>query len=185
MTEEKLNKKFEADIEIPSGCTFTRHNNTIVINGPKGELKRDLNDKTIIIKQEANTLNLSYDKTTQRQKKNLFTTVAHVKNMIKGVQEGYTYKLKICSGHFPMSVGIKGDTFEVKNFIGEKVPRQLKIKQGIKVAVTGDLVTVDGLDKEETGQTAAMIEKLTRRPGFDKRIFQDGIYIIEKDGKKV
>jgi large subunit ribosomal protein L6 len=42
---------------------------------------------------------------------------------------------------------------------------------------------VEGIDKELTSQTAALIEKLTRRPGFDKRIFQDGIFMIEKDGK--
>jgi large subunit ribosomal protein L6 len=105
--------------------------------------------------------------------------------MIKGVQEGFTYKLKICSGHFPMSVALKGNTFEIKNFIGEKVPRTLKIKQGADVKIEGDQITVHATDKELAGTTAGAIEKLTRRPGFDKRIFQDGIYITEKDGKKL
>jgi len=50
--------------------------------------------------------------------------------MIRGVTEGYTYKLKICSGHFPMNVSLKGDVLEIKNFIGESVPRKLKIKEG-------------------------------------------------------
>ena len=46
-------------------------------------------------------------------------------------------------------------------------------------------IVVEGINKELTSQTAASIEQMTRRPGFDKRIFQDGIYITEKDGKKI
>jgi len=55
----------------------------------------------------------------------------------------------------------------------------------VKVSVDGHFVIVEGVNKEKTGQTAALIEKLTRRAAFDKRVFQDGIYIIEKDGKPV
>ena len=47
------------------------------------------------------------------------------------------------------------------------------------------IIEVEGTDKELTSQQAASIEQLTRRPGYDKRVFQDGIYIIEKDGKRI
>lgn len=182
--DKKTKKKHEAEIEIPQGCQFTNEGMTMKVNGPKGEISRLLDDKLLKIKQEGNTLKLSYDKISQREKKMLFATVAHINNMFKGVQNGYNYKLKICSGHFPMAVSVKGDLFEIKNFIGEKVPRTYKIPNGIKVVISGELIDVNGIDKDMTGQTAASIEKLTRRPGFDKRIFQDGIYIIEKDGEK-
>ena len=137
------------------------------------------------IKIESSQITISYEKTGKKQKTQLFTTRAHIKNMIKGVQEGYTYKLKICSGHFPMNVSLKGNKIEIKNFIGEKVPRTLILKDGAKVEIKGDIIDVSGINKEIVGQTAASIEKLTKRPGFDKRIFQDGIYIIEKPDKKI
>ena len=51
--------------------------------------------------------------------------------------------------------------------------------------VDGDLVTVQSTSKELAGQTAADIEQLCRVTGRDRRIFQDGIWIIEKDGKPI
>ncbi len=105
--------------------------------------------------------------------------------MLRGVTEGHTYKLKVCSGHFPMSVSVKEGVLEVKNFIGEKVPRRLMIKDGVTVTAEGDVIVVTGHDKERVGNQAAAIEQLMRRPGFDRRIFQDGIYLTEKDGKEV
>ena len=179
MTELKLN----AQIELPEGITLTREPRTITVKGPKGEVTRKLADKSVSVEVKGNVVDIGYDFDSKSYKKNLFTIRAHIKNMIKGVSEGYEYKLKICSGHFPMNVSLKGDLFEVKNFIGEKVPRQLKLKQGVDVKINGDIIEVKSSDKEIAGQTAASIEKLTKRLGFDKRIFQDGIYIIEKDGK--
>jgi len=181
MEEKGITEK----INMPAACEFKQEKNKITVKGPKGEISRLLPDKEITIVRKENELIISYAKSSKREKKNLFTTKAHLNNMIKGSQEGFTYKLKICSGHFPMSVGLKNSVFEIKNFIGEKVPRTLKIKPGADVKIEGDIVTVYAIDKELAGLTAGAIEKLTRRPGFDKRIFQDGIYITEKDGKRI
>jgi len=174
-----------AKIKLPEGCTFVKERKSVTVKGPKGELKKALPDSEIKIVQEGTTLNLSYNKTNKENKRKLFTTNAHIKNMIEGVINGFTYKLKICSGHFPMSVALKNNIIEIKNFIGEVVPRKLVIKEGADVKIDGDIITVQATDKEIAGQVAASIEKLTKRPGFDKRIFQDGIYIIDKNGKSV
>jgi large subunit ribosomal protein L6 len=176
---------FRERINIPAVCDFSQEKTIIKVKGPKGEISRILPDKQLKITKLGEELELVYEKSSQREKKNIFTTRAHLVNMIKGVQEGFTYKLKICSGHFPMSVALKNNVLEIKNFIGEKVPRTLRIKPGVEVKVEGDAITVYAIDKELAGLTAGAIEKMTRRPGFDKRIFQDGIYIVEKDSKKV
>jgi large subunit ribosomal protein L6 len=84
-----------------------------------------------------------------------------------------------------MNVAVQGNQVIIKNFIGEKVPRVLDLLPGVKVSVDGTTVNVEGVDKELASQTAASIEQLTRRPGYDNRIFQDGVYIVNKDGKEV
>jgi len=178
--------KLESDIEIPAGVSVSYSANGVyVVKGPKGEITRRLFNQHITAAVAGSTLTLTSLEATRREKKLLFTYASHVRNMIKGVQEGFEYKLKICSGHFPMTVAVKGDVFEVKNFIGEAVPRTLKLNPKIKVVVDGVVVNVEGVDLEETSQVAARIESLCKRSGFDRRIFQDGIYITHKDGKAV
>ena len=105
--------------------------------------------------------------------------------MNKGALNGYRYTLKICSGHFPMSVSVGNNQLIVKNFLGEKVPRVLKLKAGADVKVEGDLIVVESSNKEIAGQVGASIELLTRRTKYDTRIFQDGIWITSKDGKEL
>lgn len=181
MKHEELSETINA----PEGCSFTIQNKLMNVKGPKGELARKVPDKKIKIEVKGDEITLTYKNATKREKRMLLTTKAHINNLFKGVTSGFIYKLKICSGHFPMNVSLKGDILEIKNFIGEKVPRTLKIKTGATVKINGDEIVVEAIDKEIAGQTAASIEKLTKRPGFDKRIFQDGIYITEKDGKKL
>ncbi len=181
MAKLQLNEK----ITIPEGVTVTNVDNEVTCKGPKGELKRDFHYRKINLSVEGNELVLSSPNATLREKKLLFTEKSLFNNMIKGVTEGYEYTLKICSGHFPMTVSLKGKDLEIKNFIGEKVPRKLKIKEGAEVKVNGDEIKVTGIDKALVGQVAADIEQLSRRVGFDRRIFQDGIYIVDKAGKSM
>ena len=111
------------------------------------------------------------------------TFYAHVRNMIRGVTEGYTYQLKVVFNHFPMKVAVKGDKVQVDNYMGGHAPRFADIIPGVTVKVNGADVTVTGIDIEKVGQTAANLERATSRGGFDKRVFQDGIYIVHKSHK--
>jgi len=175
----------EETIPLPAGVTASYTDLTLTVKGPQGELSRRFFDPKIAFKVDADGVTITTHQATMREKKMLFTFKSHTKNMVKGCHEGYTYKLKVCSGHFPMAVAVKGSNFEIKNFIGEKVPRVLIIKKGADVKVDGEHITVTGHDKELVSQVAASIEQLSRRPGYDTRVFQDGIFIVEKDGKKL
>ena len=82
-----------------------------------------------------------------------------------------------------MKVAVKGDRVEIDNYMGGHAPRFANIVGGCKVKVNGADVTVEGIDIEAVGQTAANIERAASRGGFDKRVFQDGIYVIKKSHK--
>jgi large subunit ribosomal protein L6 len=177
--------KYENKIEMPSEVTATIANGTITVKGPKGEVSRNMKDPQIKIKQEGNAIIFSSVKNTKRQRRVINSFAAHLANMIKGTQEPYQYRLKICSGHFPMNVSVSGDQFIVKNFLGEKSPRTLKLKKGATVKVEGDQILVESADKDLAGQQASDIELLTAKRNRDLRVFQDGIYMTEKAGKKI
>ncbi len=44
----------------------------------------------------------------------------------------------------------------------------------------GEEIVVSGIDKVLVGQTAANLEQTTRIKGYDPKVFQDGIYLVEK-----
>ena len=177
--------KIEEKISIPEDVNIEIIENTIKVKGHKGELKRILIHPKIKFELKDNTLNLSTTKPSQREKTMINTFKAHIKNMIKGVKENYIYKMKICSGHFPMNVSIKENNIIINNFLGEKIPRKSKILPNVKIDIQGDIIILESNNKESVGQTAANIEQATRVTNRDRRIFQDGIFIIEKAGKKI
>jgi large subunit ribosomal protein L6 len=178
-----MKQDMREELEIAEGVIVSVSNGLFQIKGSKGELKRDLSNPRIKSSVVGNTIIFESERATQREKRLIKARIAHLKYMMIGVVKGHTYKLKICASHFPMTAAVKGSLLEIKNFIGETVPRIVKLPVGINVKVDGQFIIVEGISKELTGQTALSIEQATRRPGFDKRIFQDGIYIIEKDGK--
>ena len=57
--------------------------------------------------------------------------------------------------------------------------------KGVDIKIDKAEISVSSVDKELAGQAAANFEILTKIRGRDKRIFQDGIYIINKAGKEI
>ena len=178
-------EEMKAVIDIPEGIEIKIVDSTLIVKGAKGELEKEIRDPKIQVKLEDKKIVLIAKKATKREKTQIGTFKAHIKNLIKGVSEGFNYKLKICASHFPMNVSINNNEMIIKNFLGEKIPRKIKIVEGVNVKIEGDLINIEGLDKEKTGQTAASIEQKCRITNRDKRVFQDGIYIIEKAGKEM
>jgi len=178
-------KKLREEIKLPEKVSAKVDDGLLTVTGPKGDVKRDMSEKRIVIGVKDGSIELNSTKSNKMDKKLIKTHAAHIKNMISGSMEGHKYVLKICSGHFPMNVSVSNNEFVVKNFLGEKVPRVLKLKEGATVKVEGDKITVESLSKEAAGQASADIEQLTRRTRYDSRIFQDGIYITNKDGKEI
>lgn len=79
-----------------------------------------------------------------------------------------------------MQVTVEGDEVVIENFLGERAQRRTPIRGDTDVQIDGETVTLSGSDKEAVGQTAADIEQLTKVTDKDTRVFQDGVYIVEK-----
>ncbi|HJX05445.1 MAG TPA: 50S ribosomal protein L6 [Candidatus Nanoarchaeia archaeon] len=178
-----MKQDLKEELRIPENTTMTLDNRIFTIKGPKGEVKKRFYNPKITARIIGNSVVFESKKATKREKKLIKTYIAHLKSMIKGANEMHVYKLKICSGHFPMTASVKGNLFELKNFYGETVPRTTALPEGVNVKVDGQYILIEGADKAAASKAASLIELLTRRPGFDKRIFQDGIFIVEKDGE--
>ncbi len=173
----------EEKLIIPEKIEVKFEKNILIIKGKNGEVTREFRYPGINIKINTNEISISSKKDKKNNKKIIGSFKAHIKNMFKGASEGHLYKLKVCAGHFPVNISVKNNELIVKNFLGEKVPRVLKLKQGVNVKIDGEIITVEGSNKELTAQTAADIELLSKVKNRDLRIFQDGIYIVHKDGK--
>ena len=177
----------ETEVPIPEGVEVQIQDSMITIKGKKGAIAKKFYHPRLVLCFEDKKLRV----TCQEKKPNITdkmminTFRAHIHNMIHGVQDGYSAKLKVCSGHFPITVNLEGDTIVVKNFLGEKNPRKAKLYPGVKAKVEGDIISLEGSDKEAVGQSAARIENATRITNRDRRIFQDGCYIIAKPGEEL
>jgi len=171
------------EVELVNGVSAELKENSLTVKGPKGEVTKNFPHPLVSIVVESGKVIFKVAKATKREKKVIASFEAHVKNMVKGVQEPHLYKVKICSGHFPMNVTITGDDVTIKNFLGESVPRKVKLIAGTNVKVEGTEITISSPNKEIAGQNAAKIESLCRITNRDRRIFQDGCYITHKSGK--
>ncbi len=185
MSKEDKKKDFVEVLEVPKDVSVEVTPTSVKISGKKGSVEKSYPYKSIKVEFSNGKLTLTSLRTTQKEYKLIKTFVSHFKNMIKGVQEGYTYKLKICSSHFPMKVKLSGNTLKIENFLGEHNPRVVKLKEGAKVKIDGSFIIVESHDKELAGQVAADIEQSTRLTNKDRRVFQDGIFIVEKAGKHI
>ncbi|MEM2130979.1 MAG: 50S ribosomal protein L6 [Candidatus Woesearchaeota archaeon] len=181
MTKKDLIEK----IIIPEGISVSKEGNFYTFKYQKAVVSRKFDNPKVNITLNKNEIDLVCKSATKKDKAVFQSYLVHLKNIFEGLKQPYKYTLKICSGHFPMNVSVANGNLIVKNFLGEKIPRQLKLKENVTVKVDGNLIHVESHDKELAGQVSADIERITRRPGFDRRIFQDGIYLIEKSGEEI
>jgi len=180
-----MKKEIIQKIIIPEGIEAEINGSTLSIKGKEGESSREFKTDGLMFEKKGNEIIIGSKKATKKEKKMINTTKSHIENMIEGAQKKFEYKLKICFNHFPFTVEVKGNEAFVKNFLGEKIARKLKIPGGVEVKIEKDIITVKSHDKELAGQTAANFETATRIRLRDRRVFQDGIFITDKNGRQM
>ena len=112
----KVKKTNKREIVLPEGVTAVFEKDELVVSGKKGQVKRIFFIPFFTFAIDQGKIIITTSKATSRQKKMIGTTMAHIRNMIRGVEKPFIYKLKICSGHFPMTVTVSNNKVIVKNF---------------------------------------------------------------------
>jgi len=173
---------FELEVGIPTGVEIQLTQRALKVTGPKGTLTKDLNHIPVEIRKDKDKILISKSWPKRHDKAMVGTAAAHIRNMIKGVTNGYVYKLRVVYAHFPVTIKVqeKERRVMIENFSGEKTPRIAQIVDGASVKVSGDEVVVEGLNLEAVSATASNIQISTLIKEKDQRVFLDGLYIFEK-----
>jgi large subunit ribosomal protein L6 len=177
-----IRQEIFADIDIPDMVTVRMEGNLIVVGGKLGTLQKDLTKLPISVDIKDKKLVIKPPGTRKRDLAITNTAKSIILNMIKGVEQGFTYKLKVVYAHFPISVKTKGKEIHVENYFGERAPRVSRVVgDTTKVNIVGEDVIVQGPSLEDVSQTAANIEFSTKLKGKDQRVFLDGLYIYSRE----
>jgi len=183
MKKEKP-KGIRSEVVIPEGITASFQDGVMTVKGKKGEVKKLLSHPLATLSIADGKVIISSDKTGRKNKAIAGTYKALIKNMFRGVTDGYEYKMKAVAAHFPMNIALQNNMVVIKNFLGEKKPRTCSVPKGVEVKIDANDITVTGIERDVVGQTAALIEQTCRITNRDRRIFQDGIFITQKPGRE-
>lgn len=175
-------QEIRAEVEAPASVTIRKDGNLIEVKGKLGKVKKDFTKLPATVTVEGNKITIKPYGTRKRDLAVTNTARSVITGMIKGVEKGYTYKLKIIFAHFPISVKVKSKEVHIENFFGERSARISQIiGDTTKVSVVGEDVVIQGPSLEDVSQTAANIELSTKTKGKDQRVFLDGLYIYSKE----
>ena len=110
-------------IAIPEGVSANLEGNTVTLTKDGNSLTRDFNHNQVAVRQADRGLEVFCNLPRRSERAIAGTWAAHLRNMAKGLDEGFEYRLKAVFSHFPMSLKVQGNEFTITNLLGEKVPR--------------------------------------------------------------
>lgn len=174
----RLSKK---PIVIPAKTEVTISDaNVVSVKGPLGELTRTFPAVVAILK-EGSEIKVSVTNPHRNYKPLDGTVVAHLKNMIAGVNTAYEKKL-IVEG-----VGYKADVkgADLVMALGFSHPVIVPIPKELSVKTEKGSITISGINKEDVGAFAAKIRAFKEpEPYKGKGIRYSTEVIRRKQGKK-
>merc|ERR1712000_7366 len=174
-------------VSIPAGVDVNVKARLVTIKGPLGTLTKSFRHTSVdvkIIPGKEKKLVFELWFGNKKQVSTLNTCAAHIKNMINGVTKGYEYKMRLIYAHFPISATVVDNDkeIELRNFLGEKYVRRIKMLEGVTVKRTDvkDEIALTGTNLEAVSQSAALIHQSVLVKKKDIRKFLDGVYVSSK-----
>ena len=173
----RLGKK---PITIPEKTEVTISDNHVVIKGPLGQLELDYKP-VVEVKNENNEIVIT-PKNDELETMALWGTYSSLLNsMVQGVNQEFEKGLIVEGVGYKAAV--QGDKLVMN--VGYSHPIELKIPEGLNVAVEKDQINIKGIDKQSVGQFAAEV-RATRKPEpyKGKGVRYSDEVVRRKQGKK-
>ena len=166
-------------IQIPSGVTITVDSDVIAVKGAKGELTvPHLSDVTVSVDDGVATVTRKDDEKIAKAQHGLQRALLN--NAVVGVTEAFEKKLEVNGVGFRVS----GGGSEIEMQLGFSHPVKYKAQDGVQLTVNKMEITVNGIDKQKVGQTAAEIRSLKKpEPYKGKGIKYSDEVVLRKAGK--
>ena len=167
-------------IPIPSGVDVKIQGSSVVVKGPKGELKGSF-DQSISVGES--DVSLIVQRASEESQIKAFhgLTRSLIANMVTGVHEGFEKSLELVGVGYRVQQSGKGITLNV--MLSHSVTIQPQDDVTLQVE-DNNKITVSGVDKQAVGQLAAEIRKV-RPPNIytGKGIRYAGEQVRLKPGK--
>ena len=166
-------------IQIPSGVTITVGDDAITVVGPKGQLVvPHLSDVTVTLEDGNAIVTRKDDERIAKAQHGLQRALLN--NAVVGVTEAFEKKLEVSGVGFRVSGGGQ----EIEMALGFSHPVKYRAPEGVQLTVNKMEITVNGIDKQLVGQSAAEIRALKKpEPYKGKGIKYAGEVILRKAGK--
>ena len=167
-------------VSIPEGVTVKVEDNSVHVQGPKGQLTLALSPRIHAeVKDNQVFFTRVSDIKTDKALHGLFRSLAN--NMMKGVNEGYVKELEIQGVGFKAQV--QGNKLTLN--LGFSHPVTFIAPEGVKIeAPKATQLVIRGIDKEKVGQMAAEIRSAhPPEPYKGKGIRYAGEHVRRKVGK--
>jgi len=167
-------------ISVPAGVTIHVEGSTVRVNGPKGELHRDLSPKMAII-VEGDTIRVERPSDLPQHRALHGLTRTLLNNMVVGVSKGFERSLELVGVGYRASKSGKKLVLNV----GYSHPVEIDPPAGIDFEVpNAAAIVIKGADKEAVGQIAANVRMVRPpEPYKGKGIRYVGEYVRRKVGK--
>lgn len=176
-----IEKTVEIPKKIEAKMTPVRGGYSVHIKGPKGEIEKTFKRLNVRMSLEKNQFLIQSHFGKKKEAAMVGTITGHLNNMIKGVNELYTYKVQVITSHFPATVEVQKNEVLIKNLYGRRDPIRIPYDSSVNIKIKGDMVTLTGINKELVSQTAARLAESSRlrgRRSKDPTVFQDGLYVV-------
>ena len=135
----------------PPPVTVEVNARVVTVTGKLGTITREFKHLKIdmVHQKDARKIRVDLWFANRKQLACIRTICSHIENMVTGVRVGFLYKMKFVYSHFPINVTVTDGAVEIRNFMGEKRVRKIKMLDGVTATRTKDVkdqIEISGID---------------------------------------